>query len=120
MADFDRTAFSKFIIQEAQKRHVSLREFARQVGVSSATIIRAADPKKAKPPTLDFVQKLARTTGADLCTLLDLIFPGSVGADEDRAFLVRFSQYRRLSPDDQRIIERFLDGALAEIGQKPV
>lgn len=64
----------EFIAQEIRKRDMSDREFAEFVGVSNATIHRAMSPD-APTPTLEFLQKLARKTGVDICTLVALVMP---------------------------------------------
>lgn len=68
---------SEFIRAEMKKRNMSGREFAKLCGIANGSISAYVKGEDIKP-TLDTLEKLARTTGVDLITLIDLEFPGLV------------------------------------------
>ncbi len=73
----EQKTLGKFILAEMDRRQMSAREFARFVGVTHKTINKFINygAKDVGYPSMDFIAKLAQTTGTDPCYLLELIIP---------------------------------------------
>lgn len=76
----------EFILDEMRKREMSGRQFAKLVDVSSATIVNALNEREPTTPSMEFLIKLADSTGTDLATIFALAFP-------------EVAERTRLSPD---------------------
>lgn len=70
-------SLAEFIHAEMQKRGMSAREFAELCDIATGTMSALANGKNIKP-TLVTLSKLAKTTGADLIALIELVYPGVV------------------------------------------
>lgn len=70
----------KEFIEQYRLEHgdMTLREFARQVGVSPATINRWLDQEKPEKPDMLSLVKLSKATGQDLLTLVEIAYPEEV------------------------------------------
>lgn len=97
-----------FINDEMRRRQMSQRQFADFVGVSHQTISRALDLHAPPEPSLDFLYKLAKSTGTDCCTLFLLIYP-DLSSLSPRARLLA-QQIDSLPAELQDILERYLLG----------
>lgn len=62
----------------AQHGDMSLREFAKQVGVSPSTIMRWVDPEAPEKPDMVSLIKLSKATATDLLTLVEIAYPEEV------------------------------------------
>jgi transcriptional regulator with XRE-family HTH domain len=101
-----RNTLGKFILDELKKRDMSMRQFAAVVGVSDATISRLVSLADPPEPTLDFLAKISRVTGVDVCTLVAMVLPDSQVTpilDPEARLLV--DRIRKLPPDAQQLIE---------------
>jgi transcriptional regulator with XRE-family HTH domain len=82
----------QFIVEEMHKRHLSGRQMAVKVGVSSSTLNGYINDENADP-SLGFLRKLAKYTGTPLPVLLALAYPdvaGELGViDPDMLLLAR-------------------------------
>lgn len=99
----------QFILDEIRQRDMSAREFARYVGVSSATILRAIsdDPPE---PTLKFLSKLSTATGVDICTLVLMVTGGDPAPDLDAEVIAQ--RIETLSPELRELVKSFIFGVL--------
>jgi len=104
-----------FVIAEIDKRHMSVREFARLVGVANVSISAVINPGKreVKSPSIDFLLKLAKATNTNALILLVLAYPeikpyfealtGRPASDT-----LRLEQIERLSDDLRAAIDVIL------------
>lgn len=63
-----------FINNEMEARKLSIREFAKLVGVSHTTLIKHIEHPETRPG-LDLLEKLSNATGASLETLVKIVSP---------------------------------------------
>lgn len=101
----------EYIAQEIRKRDMSDREFAEFVGVSNATIHRAMSPD-APTPTLEFLQKLARKTGVDICTLVGLVMPDDTRRTPEVELIA--SRVSQLPAEKREFLDDILIGLLLD------
>jgi transcriptional regulator with XRE-family HTH domain len=104
-----------FVIAEIDKRHMSIREFARLVGVANVSISAVINPgdRAVKAPSIDFLLKLAKATKTNVFILLVLAYPevkpyiealtGRPASDT-----LRLEQIERLSDDLRAAIDVIL------------
>lgn len=66
-----------FVLAEIDRRHMSVREFARLVGVANVSIAAVINPgnRAVKSPSIDFILKLAKATNTNALILLVLAYP---------------------------------------------
>lgn len=108
----------QFIQDEMKRREMSMREFAKLVGVSHKIIGKfrnhginpTYNKRPVGEPSLDFLAKLAKATATDLCTLVALIHNDATVADP-RAGLMA-ARIAKLPPDKLQIFDAFLKGLL--------
>jgi transcriptional regulator with XRE-family HTH domain len=98
-----------FISQELKRRNLSIREFAKEVGVSSATIVRAIG-KNPPAPTLDFLEKLALYTHVDILTLVAMVKPKATRLNPSAMLLV--DRISNLPPDKQTMVNALIQGLI--------
>ncbi len=102
----------EWLQQEIDRRHVSVREFARHADLSHGTLNRILAPESEddRYPSLRTLVKLARYTGSDLCTLVALVAPEDTSIDAEARILVE--RIRRLTPENREIAENYILGTL--------
>lgn len=93
------STLADYIKKEMVLREMSMRAFAEICGVTHTTLMRYLEGAE---PTLDFLVKLSRATGADLISLIDLAFPGVIEASRPSARAILFAQQLDQLPDDIR------------------
>lgn len=94
-----------FIAEELKRRNLTIREFAKEVGVSSSTIVRTMS-KKPPEPSLEFLAKLARYTHTDLCSLVALIHPDATTVNAEAAIIA--NRVAQLPPERQEMFDEFI------------
>jgi transcriptional regulator with XRE-family HTH domain len=108
----------QFIQDEMKRREMSMREFAKLVGVSHKIIGKFRNhginpiynKRPVGEPSLEFLAKLSKATSIDLCALVALIYPDHTVADPRAAITnARISQ---LPPEKIEILDTFLKGLL--------
>lgn len=108
-----------FILSEMRKRDMSMREFATYAGVSQPTISRLVNQPDPPQPTLDFLSKLAKATGVDICTLVEMALPDESPIIEPNPELRLLAQrIRNLPPDAQALIETLIANTIFKNNQK--
>lgn len=106
-AQVSMNQLGEFIEAEMRNRNMGVNEFARFVGVGHSTISKALLPE---PPDhkLDFLEKLAKATKVDLCTIVALIKPDAVVTRPgDQLLLARIA---RLPANKREMIDDLLRG----------
>jgi transcriptional regulator with XRE-family HTH domain len=94
-----------FIAQEMKRRNLTIREFAKEVGVSSSTIVRTMS-KNPPQPSLDFLEKLALYTHTDICALVAFIYPNATTVNPNAAIFA--ARYAALSEQERDLVNRLL------------
>lgn len=95
-----------FLQREIKKRDQSIRAFAEDLGVNHNTVIRYLD---GDDPTLDFLVKLAKTTGTDLVALIDLAYPGLINETRASPEAIIFAQQLdQLPPEVRSVLYRMI------------
>ena len=84
---------------------MSIREFARMVGVSHPTIVRAINDKDGSTPSLEFLKKLADATGQELTTLVLLAVPNTGEPDPGAARLPESVAREAITLVIQRVLQ---------------
>jgi transcriptional regulator with XRE-family HTH domain len=107
-AEMTMITLAEFITQEMRRRNMSARQFADFVGVTNQTISRAVDPSKVPQHGLDFLNKLAKATNTDLCTIVSLLYPEETKISARARVLAE--RIDRLPQVEQDIIDRYLLG----------
>lgn len=115
MSEAVLSAFQGYLEQEIKRRNMSLREFATYVGLHPSVISRLMDKSKLRTPELPTLYKIASATGADLLTLVGMIYPDS--SDIDIESRQRARRIANLPPEDQAAVDALLAG-LAVRSQK--
>lgn len=90
-----------FLLSEINRRNMSIREFARFVGVNHQTMAKFLDygDKDVGYPSVEFLIKLMKATGIDGASLLALIDPDLPQTSPETLILAeRIAQL----PDDKR------------------
>jgi len=116
---FDHEALRQFISDQMKRRNnMSQHDFAKLIGVSQPTIQRAITFENGTPrvPTLEFLVKLAKNTGTDLATLINLVVPGSSTIDGRTTILM--SEIAKLPERQRESAEVLLRGLLLEVGKQ--
>lgn len=114
----DKLTLGAFIQGEIRRRNISITKFAEEVGVSHPVMskFRWHGIKKrfgGKPigePSLDFLAKLAKASGMDLCGLCAIIHPDATKTDPRASLLA--ARIAQLPPDKVKIFDTFLNGLL--------
>lgn len=105
-----------FIQEEMQRKNLSITKYAELVGVTHPIISKFRwhgikkkfGGKSIGEPSLDFLAKLAKASGIDLCGLIAIIHPDATVTDARAAILVgRISQ---LPPEKIELFDAFLKG----------
>jgi transcriptional regulator with XRE-family HTH domain len=101
----------EFILAELKNKNISLREFARRVGVSSTAIVKATsdDPPE---PTMDMMVKISRVTEVSVTALVAMCVPDDVVADADALALAE--QIKNLPPEKREMVEALVRGYLSK------
>jgi transcriptional regulator with XRE-family HTH domain len=105
----------EFIQEELQNRHMSARQFAEYVDVSHTTITKAMYPVPPEP-SLDFLAKLSRATGVDLCALVEMVKPNDTKVSS-RALLIA-QRIEQLPASKRAFADEFLNGLIEKRGQE--
>lgn len=104
--------FQAFLQEEMKSRAMSMREFADVVGVSHSTISRALEPGRSDMPTLEFLSRLAKATGIDICTLVRMVTQESSGQTAiSPAALALAQRINRLPESVQKFLHDYIIGA---------
>ncbi len=104
-----------FLIGEMRKRGLGgARNFARFVGVSHPTILRAINDENPSVPTAPTIRKIAKATGVDAVLLLAIASADASDADIDIDARILAQQIKQLDPDERRVIANFIRGALSD------
>jgi transcriptional regulator with XRE-family HTH domain len=111
-----------FLLSEINRRDMSIREFARFIGVNHQTVNKFMDygTKDVGQPSVEFLIKLARGTNTHIGYIMSLIEPevAMLPEDEmDERTLLLAQKYNRLSDSKRELVERFvqlLDEATSE------
>ncbi len=103
----------EFIQEELRKRDMSARQFADHVKVSHSTITKAMYPVPPEP-SLDFLAKLGRATGIDLCTIVAMVKPDDTRVSP-RALLIA-QRIEQLPESKRAFADEFLNGLIEKRG----
>lgn len=103
-----------FVQSEANRRSMSLREFARFAKVSSASIVRLADENNKHSPSLTVLTRLASATKVDLCALVALLEPDATHVNAEAAILSE--RIQRLPAEARALIDSIIMGSLFKKG----
>jgi transcriptional regulator with XRE-family HTH domain len=100
----------EFLQAELERRDMSIREFARFVGVNHQTIAKFLDygSKEVGYPSADFLLKLMKATGLDGAAMMALLDP--TVAPLDPQTLILAERIAQLPPDKRRLIDALLLG----------
>ncbi len=90
---------AEYVDREIKRREISIRGFAELLGLHHNTVIRYLNGEE---PTLDFLVKLAKATGADLIALIDLAYPGIIDQNRPSARAILYAQQLDQLPDEVR------------------
>ncbi|GEM_PF-4203641 len=102
----------EFINSEIKKRSMSMREFAKYIGVAPSTISQFLSNDERKV-SIDFLVKLSEGTNTDLATIVAMVYPERTGIDaETRILAERIAQ---LPPEQYKVIETLLRGFDVEL-----
>lgn len=101
---------SRWLLEEIQRREMSVREFARFVGLTHGTLNNLLNARHTSPPTIETLSRLARATKVDLCTLVAFVAPDLT--DDSGRVRLMVDRISRLPPAQQEIVDRYLLGAL--------
>lgn len=101
---------AKFVNEEMNRREMSIRQFAELLGYTHPTISKIIDTKDPKKPSLEFLIKLAEVTHADIRDLVAMVAPEVAGESAEVAALS--ARFRRLSKEQQEIVDRLLTGSV--------
>jgi len=105
---------AKFIIEEIERRHTSIRGLAELLDTTHPTVANVIDGGE---PSLRFLVKLSRLTGESLSDLVLLAVPEEVAGENatPTSLAIRF---QRLNKDQQEIIDRLITGYVFERPEK--
>lgn len=104
-------ALTDWILDEAQHNYEgSIRRLAEHCGLSHATLVRFMNQTAEEPRaiTLNILDRLARGTDTDLCSLITLLFPDSAHVDAE--IIILAGRIARLPPDKQEQVDAFILG----------
>jgi plasmid maintenance system antidote protein VapI len=99
-----------FLNDQMQKRDVGVRGFAKEIGVSHATISEILSGKQGV--TLEFLIKVAKATQIDLCTLVAFVAPNEARMSAKAALMAQ--EISQLPPDKQAFIDDILMGMVTK------
>lgn len=105
-----------FIQEEMQRRKLSLREFATLAGVTHPTMSKFSwygihetyGGRIIGEPPLEFLAKLAKATGHDICTLVALVRPDATRLDPRASILT--NRIMQLPPEKLQLFTTFMRG----------
>lgn len=102
----------RFINEEMRRRDMSARQFAMLMGMSHTTLLKVVDEDDPKKPSLEFLIKLADVTHTDIRDLVAMVAPEVAGEEANMAALM--TRYRRLSKEQQEVVNRLIAGYILE------
>jgi transcriptional regulator with XRE-family HTH domain len=96
----------RFVLDEIAKRHISVRQFAKECGVAASTMTGYANGD-GHEPTLSSLRNIAKYTGVPLGFLIGLAYP-DVAGELNISPRVAFMAHRlsMLSEDEFDLFER--------------
>lgn len=112
--------FRNFLLDEIKKRDMSVREFAKWVGLTNTTINKYLDARDGRIPTIESLVALAQKTGTPIDTLLAMIYPDIdsrlIRTDDKTIELVQ--KIVQLPPEKREIVEAFIIGTILQQSNK--
>jgi len=114
MSDKPYKTLKEFLNDQLDDRKMSVRAFGDLVGVSHEVItrFRNSDPSdEVGYPSLQTLRKLSDGTGVSLNTLIQISYPELRRVDIDIDARLMAEEIAQLSPDDRRIVEKFIRNA---------
>ncbi|MCL4254210.1 MAG: helix-turn-helix domain-containing protein [Anaerolineae bacterium] len=112
--------FREFLLNEIQKRDMSIREFASWLGINNSSINKYLDTKENRVPSLETLAIIAQKTGTPVDVLFGMIYP-----EVDEKFLridaktMRIAQQiTQLPPEKREIVEAFILGTILQQSNK--
>lgn len=106
-----------FLLREIDRRGMSIREFARFVGLSHQVVSKFLEygKKDVGYPSMEFVIKLAKALDKNVGDILVLIDPTleSIGTNTEPQSLdvqtrIHAERYQELTPKQRRLVDAFM------------
>lgn len=114
MSEQKYTTLKQFLNDQLDTRKMSVRTFGDLVGISHEVItrFRNSDPSDdVGYPSLQTLIRLSEGTGISLNTLIQISYPELRRVDIDIDARLMAEEIAQLSPDDRRIVEKFIRNA---------
>jgi transcriptional regulator with XRE-family HTH domain len=106
------SSLGNFVLTEMTRRQMTAREFANFVGVTHTTINRLLEhgvgDKSVNDPSLDVLDKLAKATSTDICSLVALVKPDTARISPFARMLAE--RIERLPADKREFLDTYLIG----------
>jgi len=99
------TPLKEFVLAEAKKKNMSLRQVAAGVGISQSYFSEILSGKR--PPDVDICNGIAKFFNTQRTLIYKLA--GWLDLSEDELYLERFKEYTQSNPDFEKFINMVLD-----------
>lgn len=106
------TALAQFLRKQMEHRSMTIRDFAKFIGVSHSVVQRAIDEDKPSTPDTETMIKISKALGVDMNTLAYMLDPGALSMDFEAVILAQ--QIQSLPEEDRRAIDALLMGLFAK------
>lgn len=107
------TIFAQFLRKQMAHRNMTIRDFAKFIGVSSHSVVqRAIDEEKPSTPDTETLIKISKALGVDMNTLSQMLDPSIPNVDFEAVILAQ--QIQNLPEEDRRAIDALLMGLFAK------
>ena len=113
--------FTQFLLDQADQRKLSIRQFAKFLGVNHEVITRfmnSAPSEEVGYPSLHTLRKIAGATGVSMLTLFDLVFPDDDNLDIAVEARLLAEQITHLPPEKRALAEGYIRDALGQRGKE--
>jgi transcriptional regulator with XRE-family HTH domain len=101
MTTSNATALKEFVLQKSKERKLSLRDVARNIGISISYLSEMLNGKKAID--VDLCNRIADFFGTQRVTIYNMV--GWINLNEDEEFLVRFQEYAKNNPEFANLVQ---------------